>query len=273
MWREGTKTISTHQDIKFDMITEPSEVVEVPKDGDLVDNPPLTCTVENLEAEEPPWEEILEEEPPAIEPVATLDTDKVEELEADALDESSIGSGDNVVPPGLPPELPTVRGRPPGAKNKIYEKVERHLRSSGSLQLAVVEPNTYGEACLSLESEKWKEAMDKEMESFVEMQIERDWKKRKLKLHQLAYISRMLEENGMAECKAISTPANASKEQITDGMEDTQLSGSIEKGHSCSSGTSGTPSLFVCAQGWSCVRKLCVNGCVCANAFCTYIVN
>ncbi|RWS18232.1 integrase core domain protein-like protein, partial [Leptotrombidium deliense] len=56
-------------------------------------------------------------------------------------------------------------GRPKGSKNKIYERVERPLRSNTRLCVATADPSDYNEALQSENSEEWIAAMNDEMAS------------------------------------------------------------------------------------------------------------
>lgn len=63
-------------------------------------------------------------------------------------------------------EEPKV-GRPKGAKNKVYEKVARTLRSSQQVLIAAAEPQNYGDALASEDSREWTLAMNDEINSLA----------------------------------------------------------------------------------------------------------
>lgn len=56
-------------------------------------------------------------------------------------------------------------GRLAGAKNRVYEKVDRTLRSNSKILITVQEPQSYEEAIKCEEASHWIEAMDNEMSS------------------------------------------------------------------------------------------------------------
>lgn len=60
-----------------------------------------------------------------------------------------------------------TRGRPKGGKNKVYEKVDRNLRSCGATLLAG-EDLTYSDAINGDDRREWQAAMDEEMASLKE---------------------------------------------------------------------------------------------------------
>jgi bifunctional DNA-binding transcriptional regulator/antitoxin component of YhaV-PrlF toxin-antitoxin module len=135
MWKEGTKSLTSHRDVIFDMVTEPSQTLRVFEE---IDTEPL---------QQPNVKELIE----------TTNSDD------DTSRDSSSTSEEKDDVSGIQTEQPKTKGRPKGAKNKVYQRMDRQLRPRTRLYLAVDEPQTMDEARRSTDAEKWKVAMDDEI--------------------------------------------------------------------------------------------------------------
>ncbi|RWS22042.1 integrase core domain protein-like protein, partial [Leptotrombidium deliense] len=134
MWNESTGVVGIFRDVLFDGNSELSHVVSL--------NVDIDSDEDSSPNEEEKWSTADESEAEITEPSPNFD---------------GISNGNT----------PTKRGRPKGSKNKVYEKVNRPLRSNTNLLIAKKEPTCFNDAVKSENCEEWLQAMNDEISSLA----------------------------------------------------------------------------------------------------------